>query len=51
MNRELSDNQVGLLFAACSEVDSRFGDKPAFYKILADSLAGKNGAFRKTDRL
>jgi len=41
MNRELSDNQVGLLFAACSGVDNSFGDKPAYYRKLADKLSKK----------
>ncbi len=39
MDRELSDHQVGQLFSACAEVDTRFGEKPAYYRKLAATMA------------
>ncbi len=38
MNRELTDKQVGHLFAACSKVDESFGEQDRYYLDVVEKL-------------
>lgn len=49
MDRELTDSQVGRLYAQCREVEERFGDKPAHYRALVEELEERLGQSQKTN--
>lgn len=48
MDRELTDSQVGRLYAQCREVEERFGDRPAYYRALVEELETRLGQAQTT---